>query len=154
MEISKRHLIGIDQALGVGCTLDLGGKEYTFSPLTFLDYGKVVAFNKSIGLGAYHDAMEGKRNPTRQRDINAILCRGTKKEDFELDNISALGAKCLRSLLREHPKMTMEEVDKLLTVDAFRERICEVLGIVSEGPLEFTDKPREDGDADENPTQD
>jgi hypothetical protein len=122
--------------------------------LTFGDYAEVVAHNKSVALKAYHEAMDGKRNPARQRDINAILCRGTKMEDFALDNVGALQVKCLRSLLPKHPDMTPAKVDALLTNDAFRERICEVLDIVSEGPLQFTDKPQEAGEAEANPTQD
>jgi hypothetical protein len=58
------------------------------------------------------------------------------------------------SLRHKHPEITREKVDELITDDAHREKICDVLHIVSEGPLEFTNKPQEDGSADENPTQD
>jgi hypothetical protein len=141
-------------ALGVGCTVQYNGTEYTLAPLTFRDYAKIVAHNKSSAFRIYEDVNSGKRTPHRLRDINAILCRGTREDDLSMSNPETLFVKVGLSLRKAHPKLTDDELDKMLTDDAFRETLCEVMEVINEGPLEFTDTPQtmEDGEPTANPT--
>lgn len=154
MNISVRHLIGIDQALGMGAEVKFDGKTHTFSPLTFKNYAEVVAHNKSQALAAYLAAPPGMpmKPGQRIRDINGIMCRPTLEGDFAQGDPETLLLKCKLSLRKKHPAITDSEVDALLSNDEWRELICEVMHVVDNGPIEFTDGEQEDGESTANPT--
>lgn len=153
MNISVKHLVAIDQAMGEGCIVPFNGADYTFGPLTFRDYGRIVASNKSAALRAYFEATDDKPGRNRLRDINVILCRGPKEEDYSLSNPDTIFLKFQLSLRKAHPEITDATIEGMLNDDTFREKMCEVLGVVSEGPYQFTDKKQGDSEDPGNPTK-
>lgn len=161
MDVSVRHLLGIDQALGEGVTVEFDGKSYTFSPLTFRDYAALLANRKSAALTCYLNTVRGTRqDPTeRARDINAIACRAMVKDDLSSGDLNTVLFKCTLSLRKTQPAITDEEIDALLSndmvreqiEDTFREQIAAILEVLNMGPLDF--KERSGGDQEQaNPT--
>ena len=153
MDVSVRHLLGIDQALGEGVTVEFDGKSYTFSPLRFSDYAALVASRKSAALTCYLNTVRGtQQNPTeRIRDINGIACRAMVEDDLSIADLSTLLFKCTLSLRKTQPKMTDEEIDTLLSTDEFREQIADILQVIDIGPIDFK-KQAGGGQEDGNPT--
>ncbi len=154
MDVSVRHLLGIDQALGLGATITLGDKTHTFSPLSFKDYAEVVAYNKSQALAAYLEGTRGTMQAPgeRIRDMNGLMCRPTMDDDFDQANPATLLLKCRLSLCRKHPTITDAEVDELLSNDEWRETICDVMHVLDTGPVEVKGAKQEVGTSPANPT--
>lgn len=153
MDISTRHLLGIDQALAVGATVPFNGKDYTISPLSFCDYAKIVGHNKSQALAAYllAPASAARSRSQRIQDMNGIMCRPTLKADFANDNLDTLPFKFRQGLLKAHPHITEQEVDDLLTNDEWRETLADIMQIADCGPIEEPGT-EEDGESTANPT--
>jgi len=153
MDISTRHLLGIDQALAVGAVVPFNGREYTISPLTFCDYAKIVGYNKSQALAAYLLAPGSAARSRGQRiqDMNGIMCRPTLKADFASDNLDTLPFKFRLALQKTHPAITEKEVDDLLTNDEWREALADIMQIADCGPIEDA-STEEAGVSPENPT--
>lgn len=153
MNITVRQLVALDRALAQGVTITWDGKDYVFSPLTFDDFAEHLAHRKSIGLKVWMEVAAATKLDPRQRirDLCTLTSRSATDEDFSLGEPDNVKRMSFLSLRHKHPDITLAEVDKLLSDDAKREMLADLLQVMESVPADF-DKEEGGGDASSNPT--
>lgn len=161
MRHSVEHLYALDVACGAGLEVEVNGKMWTFSPLSFGNARKVIMRARSDAVRAYNDATRGQDVPRLQRtmDLNAILF-GAAVQDVLTDPATRLYQLEL-SLRTTHTKESDAEIQEVLDTlceteegakQLVTEEIAEIVHIMTHGPLTEADlKPGSDGEG--NPTE-
>jgi len=150
MSTTRTTVWPLDVAFGCGLEVQANGRTWIFSPLTFKDWGDVIARARSEALGAYLDAAgERKGIDHRQRaiDINAILFGTQAQQSLEMLRAPELRRFVLRrSLEKKHPDVTDDDVNKFLEDEHQARMYSDIIELLSLGPQ------RSEQDGDENPT--
>lgn len=161
MRHSVEHLYALDVACGGGLEIEVDGKQWTFSPLSFGNARKVIMRARSDAVRTYNKATQGQDVPRLQRtmDLNALLF-GATVQDVLTDPATRMYQLEL-SLRTVHTKETDKEIQDLLeklceTEDGaalmVTEEIVEAVHIMTHGPFTEADlQPEKEGA--ENPTE-
>lgn len=160
MRHSIEHLYALDVACGGGLEIEIDGKTWTLSPLTFGDSAKIMVRARSEAMRAYNEASKGADIGVMQRsmDINAILFGAAPQHAFT--DPATRRYQVELSLRRGHAKEPEHEIQAVL-VKLFddeetagklaTDEIVEALTTMTHGPFTEADlKPDKDGA--ENPT--
>jgi len=131
----------LDVVLGSSLAVPYKGKSYQFAPLSLGDMADIVAHNKSEALRMYLHGInqEGIAEippGVRFTDIHNILQRSSVPDDFSPSDPGNLLQMVYRSLRRAGNDLTIDEVDKILSDDAFRESAVTVVEVMLQGPID------------------
>lgn len=150
--VGIRELVALDRALAAGVTLTHNGKEWTFHPLTFRDMAELVKARKSESLGLLYEATKNGEVTTRERSqhVNMVLMRGAISDDFSFSDPAVLLRQVQLSLRHKHPDVTIDEVDGLLSDEAFREQVIMTIQGLSASSVNQDDNAAQ-GDGDDDP---
>lgn len=155
MRHSVEHLFALDVACGGGLEVEIDGKAWTFSPLSFRDARKVIVRARSDAVRAYTEGTQGQKIGSLQRnmDLNAILF-GTAPQEALTDPATRLYQLEL-SLRTTHTKETdaeiREAVDKVCETEEGAVLIA-AARTMSYGPFTNAELTADEGGA-ENPTE-
>jgi len=137
----------LDVAFACGIDVQIEGKTWQFSPLTFKDWGDIIALARGEALSAYLDATgERKDVDHRQRamDMNAILFGAQAQQSLEMLRAPKIRHFVVkRSLEKKHPDVTDENIDKFLEDEHQARLYSDIVELLSLGP----NRPEQDGDA-------
>lgn len=161
MRHSVEHLYALDIACGGGLEVEVEGKTWTFSPLSFRNARKVIMRARSDAVRVYNEATRGQDIARLQRtmDLNAILF-GATVQDVLTDPATRLYQLEL-SLRTVHTKESDKEIQEVLeklcdTEDGaalmVTDDIIEAVNIMTHGPFTEADL-KSDADGEENPTE-
>lgn len=150
-----RHIWPLDRALACGLPeMEFDGKKWTFSPLVYNDWGDVIALSRAEALNAYFDAIKGRDVGYSQRamDLSTILYGAVAQHSITSLRSPAVRKLVLKkSLLKHHPDVTDEELDKFLENEHNANIVLDLADVLSSGPVDPVDESAKlDGDA--NPT--
>lgn len=154
---TTRHVWPLDAALACGIPeLEFNGKKWTFSPLVYNDWGDVIALARGEALQAYLTSIEGRSIGYSQRaqDLSTILYGAVAQHS--ITSLRSPGVRRLvlkKSLIKHHPDVTDEELDKFLEDEHRANLALDIVDIQSGGPLDPTAAGGE-SDGDGNPTID
>lgn len=158
MRHSIGHLYALDVACATGIEIEVDGKTWTLSPLTFGDAAKVMAKARSEAVKAYNEASKETEIGYQQRnmDLNAILFGVAPQMAFT--DPATLRYQVELSLRRKHTRETEAEIQavttKLFEDEEVAGQIVTIVHTMTHGPYTQDDlKAGADSDGAENPTE-
>ncbi len=149
---TTEHFWAIDAACGGGAEVEVDGKTWIFSPLTFRDGKDIVQHARSEALKAYWAASEDRPRDYQQGniDLNTILFGAAPQMSLTDPSLRMLQVKL--SLRKEQPKVTDADVDKMFDDEDVAKQLWALVEALTYGP--FTEEQLQgEGDGEANPTQ-
>lgn len=144
-------LWALDVATGAGIDIEIKGKTWRFSPLTFRQAAEMAIAARSDALDAYWRA--GKKHPrpypAGNMELSTILFGNAAQMAFTDPSARWLQVKL--SLAKHHPKVTDAEIDAMFDDEDTAKQIIAAVQTMTHGP--FTQKDLAESDGAVNPTK-
>lgn len=150
MRMSERHFWALDVATAGGADIEVNGKTWHFSPLTFRDARELMVKARSEALKAYWEANRENGRDYQQAniDLNTILFGSAAQMSFSDPGLRWLQVKL--SLSKKHPDITDADVDKMFDDVDTISQIIAAIDTMTNGPFSREQLQKSDGDG--NPT--
>lgn len=110
----------IDRIAAEGVTLNVGGRDWTFSALTFRDLAAITAELRSIAIRAYLTAVDAEDAFGLNRQIElSTLAYGMRVQPDDLSDPMSCFYAVRASLRHKHPTVTDAEVEAVMRNEEF-----------------------------------